>query len=66
MIPALRDMIEIRPFELRPVRLAEEDVPDPEILAGQVGQPGEALDEREVSVIVDRYDARTGRAAPRA
>ena len=58
VIPAFRDVVEISPFERRPVRLAEEDVPDPEIPAGQVGEAGETLDEREVAVVVDRHEAR--------
>ena len=58
MIPALRDVIEVLPFELRPVRLAEQNVPDPELPAGKIGQSGEAVDQRRAAVIVDRYEAR--------
>ena len=59
VIPVLSDVIEVGPFELRPVRLAEENVPDLEVLAGQIGQPDQTFDEREVAVIVDRYETRS-------
>ena len=58
MITALRDMFEVRPFEHRPVRLAQEDIPDVDVAAGKVGEPRQPVGKAEVAVIVDRHETR--------
>ena len=58
MVAIRSEVVEIRPLQLRPPRLAEQQVPDVQFLAGDRGQPGQAACERQVAVIVDDDEAR--------
>ena len=58
MIPAFRDVLESAHSSSARSGSPRRMSPDPEFPAGKVGQPGETVDEREVAVIVDRYETR--------